>query len=837
MVSADDEDERLRSVALQNAQSILLARQRAEEELVRAKEALERKTQELASSLAMSRATLEATTDGILVTDSKGVITDYNAKFVAMWRLTREVMETRQHKRVIDVTSTRFAEPEQFFARIKEIYATAPPETHDLLELADGTVVERSSRIQFIEQRNVGRVWSFRDITDQRRAEEAVRKQSEWLRVTLTSIGDAVITTDGEGRVTSMNPMAERLTGWTQRDALGLRLNGVFQIVREETRAPADNPVFKALQENKTVGLANHTVLIGKDGTEYAIDDSAAPIRDDRGHVIGAVLIFRDITQRRREDKALRESETQFRQIAESMPQIVFTAHPDGSIDYYNQKWYDYTGFERNSPADQSWQSILHPDDVQRGADTYAHSINSGDLYEIEYRFKDRRTGGFRWFLCRATPVRNVLGKIVRWFGTCTDIHDTKRAEETTRFLADASATLAELTDYETMLQRVANLAVPSFADWCAVDMQEPDGSIRRLAVTHVDPTKVELAHEVFRRYPPTFFDEFGTGRVLRTGEPAWLGTIPDSVLEEAAQDEGHLKTIRELGLKSYISMPLRSRAKTVGVVSFVTAESGRVYDARDVAAAQDLANRATIAIENAHLLAALREADRRKDEFLAMLAHELRNPLAPIINAVQILRQTAAPVPELKWATDVIDRQVQHTVRLVDDLMDVSRITRGKIGLRKERVTLQSVVNSAVEASRPLIEKRGHDLTVSVPSEPIHLDADLTRLAQVFLNLLNNAAKYTEPGGRISMSAQRDDGHVMIRVKDTGVGIQTEMLPHIFGLFTQVDRSLERTQGGLGIGLTLVERLVDMHGGSVEAYSAGLGEGSEFVVRLPIAE
>ena len=199
---------------------------------------MELRTQELASSLAMSRATLEATTDGILVTTRDGIVTDFNAKFVEMWRLPPDVMESRRHQRLLDVTSTRFAEPERFFARIKEIYATLPPETYDLLELADGTVFERSSRIQFIEQRNVGRVWSFRDITDQRRAEEAVRKQSEWLRVTLTSIGDAVITTDAEGRVTSMNPVAETLTGWTQRDARGLRLNNVFQIVSEENARP-----------------------------------------------------------------------------------------------------------------------------------------------------------------------------------------------------------------------------------------------------------------------------------------------------------------------------------------------------------------------------------------------------------------------------------------------------------------------------------------------------------------------------------------------------------------------------------------------------------------------
>ena len=231
--------------------------------------------------------------------------------------------------------------------------------------------------------------------------------------------------------------------------------------------------------------------------------------------------------------------------------------------------------------------------------------------------------------------------------------------------------------------------------------------------------------------------------------------------------------------------------------------------------------------------MSALKESDRRKDEFLAMLAHELRNPLAPIRNAVQIYRAKGPPVPELQWATDVIDRQVQQMTRLVDDLLDVSRITKGKIELRKERVELAAVVNSAVEASRPLIEKWGHELTVTIPPEPIHLEADPTRMAQVLSNLLNNAAKYTDQGGRIWLTAERQSDQVLIRVKDTGIGIPTEMLPRIFDMFTQVDRSLERSEGGLGIGLTLVQRLVEMHGGTVEARSDGPGKGSEFVVRL----
>jgi CheY-like chemotaxis protein/two-component sensor histidine kinase len=233
--------------------------------------------------------------------------------------------------------------------------------------------------------------------------------------------------------------------------------------------------------------------------------------------------------------------------------------------------------------------------------------------------------------------------------------------------------------------------------------------------------------------------------------------------------------------------------------------------------------------------VAALKESDRRKDEFLAMLAHELRNPLAPIRSAAQVLRVKGSTLPELQWARDVIDRQVQQMTRLIDDLLDVSRITRGKIELRKEQVDLATVVSSAVEASRPLIEKWGHQLTVMIPEEPVHLDADLTRLSQALSNLLNNAAKYTDKGGQIWLTAERQSDHVLIRVKDTGIGIPTEMLPRIFEMFKQVDRSLERSEGGLGIGLTLVQRLVEMHGGSVEAHSPGVGQGSEFVLRLPL--
>jgi signal transduction histidine kinase len=233
---------------------------------------------------------------------------------------------------------------------------------------------------------------------------------------------------------------------------------------------------------------------------------------------------------------------------------------------------------------------------------------------------------------------------------------------------------------------------------------------------------------------------------------------------------------------------------------------------------------------------AALRDADRRKDEFLATLAHELRNPLAPMVNAVAILRRAGKDQQVAERAHAMMERQLAQMVRLVDDLLDVARITTGKLTVRRESIELAPIVRSAVETVRPLMDARKHQLTVSLPAEPIHLNADATRLGQVFSNLLNNAAKYTEDGGHIAFSAERADGWLTVRVTDDGIGIAPETLPRIFEMFAQVDQSIERKQAGLGVGLTLARRLIELHEGTIEVRSPGLGKGSTFIVRLPIA-
>jgi len=236
--------------------------------------------------------------------------------------------------------------------------------------------------------------------------------------------------------------------------------------------------------------------------------------------------------------------------------------------------------------------------------------------------------------------------------------------------------------------------------------------------------------------------------------------------------------------------------------------------------------------ISDAHL----REANRRKDEFLATLAHELRNPLAPVRSAVQVLRLKGPENPEVQWASELIERQVQAMSRLIDDLMDVSRINQGKIDLRREPIELMDILHDAVETTRPVIDAFRHRFTMALPPEPLELDADPTRLAQAFMNLLNNAAKYSDPGGSIELTASKESGDVVVSIKDTGIGIDAERLESVFEMFSQVETALSRSRGGLGIGLSLTQRLVELHGGTVQARSAGLGRGSEFVVRLPLA-
>jgi signal transduction histidine kinase/DNA-binding response OmpR family regulator len=404
-------------------------------------------------------------------------------------------------------------------------------------------------------------------------------------------------------------------------------------------------------------------------------------------------------------------------------------------------------------------------------------------------------------------------------------------AEETTRrsrFLAEASKVLARSLDFDATLRALAEVALPFLGDQSAVSALNDNGSVWKTEWAWTGPEHAQRGGQSTDGPVIDAAVAQAIERALRSGKLERL--------ERRAEGRAtHSETPPAFETARYgLVLPLQARGRTLGTLALARTHTDREYTTAELALVEDLAGRAAIAMDNARLYESIREADQRKNEFLAMLAHELRNPLAPIRNAVELFRLHDLEKPQLQFAREVVERQVQLLVRLVDDLLDVSRITRGKVTLQKELVSVADVVARAIETSQPLIAARQQQLTVDLPEEPLQVEADPARLAQVLANLLNNAAKYTETGGRIWLAVAPDEEEVVFRVRDTGMGISPEMLSRVFDLFTQVDRSLDRSQGGLGIGLTLVRQLVEMHGGTVEAHSDGPNQGSEFVVRLP---
>jgi signal transduction histidine kinase len=386
-------------------------------------------------------------------------------------------------------------------------------------------------------------------------------------------------------------------------------------------------------------------------------------------------------------------------------------------------------------------------------------------------------------------------------------------------FLSEASAILGRSLDFQTTARDLVRLPIPFLAD---------------ASLLSFSPGIMTGGQPLFARR--------GADGEPQISELTTLDAVPEMLRDvtRRAQESGCLTAgpgdllLAEQPQPACIAIPLQARGRPFAVLTIGRIDSGVALSVSDIMLATALASRAATALDNARLHEELRQADRQKVDFLSMLAHELRNPLAPICNAVQLLRMNAADGAELQWSSDVIDRQVVQMVRLVDDLLDVSRITSGKIRLQREVMDVVQAVNHAVEMSQPLMEERNHRLSVVLPARAVWIDGDQARITQVITNLLNNAAKYTEDGGQIQVVVRNEGTQVSISVRDNGIGIQPEMLRSVFDLFTQVDQTLDRSTGGLGIGLTLVHQLSEMHGGTVTAESDGPGRGSVFTVTLP---
>ena len=812
-------------------------------------------------------------------------------------------------------------------------------------------------------------------VLQRRHIEEQVRAQREWLRVTLDSIGDAVIAADGDGRVTFLNALAKELTGWTFEDALGKPLATVFPLFNERTRQPLENLVEKVRRQGSILGAANATVLMAKDGTEWPIDESAAPIRDSAGRVNGIVAVFRAVTEQRRREQ-LRNARLAVTQTLGQSPSVQEAARGVLQAVCENLGWDLGCLWLADNEVDRlHCAAQWHPADlpaaplssastqctIGRGEGLAGRVWDSGrsewtldDLPQAD--FPRLRTGGEHEmrsrFACPVIVSERTLG-VVDFFTRSNREPDTELVE----MLNSVAASIGQFIERkaaEDELRR-SEEELSEFFENATIGLHwvGPDGKVLRVNRAELDMlgytreeylgrsisefhADKEVIHDILQRlgageklveYPARLRCRDGSikhvlidssvlwadGRFVHTrsftrditehkrAETAlmdararldaaldagaiatWTWDIPhnrlfaDSKLAQlfnlppSEGDGGVLdkylqsihpedagKTIAALNRSIETGEPYEADYRVVqadGSVRWVTARgvverdgTGRAYRMPGVLV--DITDRKRLEEElrvrldqlaeadrrKEELLASLRDADRRKDEFLATLAHELRNPLAPIRNSLQILKMARVDATTLQKTRAVMERQVHHLVSLVDDLLDVSRVMRGKIDLHMEPVELATVVARAVETAQPLIEVQGHHLALFLPQESLLVHADPVRLTQVIGNLLTNSAKYTEANGHIWVSADRAADDVLLRVRDDGIGIAPDMLPHVFELFVQADHTSTKAQGGLGIGLTLAQNLAQMHGGAIEARSAGLGKGSEFIVRLPL--
>ena len=520
--------------------------------------------------------------------------------------------------------------------------------------------------------------------------------------------------------------------------------------------------------------------------------------------------------------------------IVESSDDAIISKSLDGIIQSWNAAAERVFGYSAEQAVGRHI-SLIIPADRAAEEEQIIARIRAGKQVNHFDTIRVRNDGQPIPISLTISPIKDETGRVIGASKIARDITDRKAAEAAaaernrlTALRADVSTALASDGDQRAILQECAaslvrHLEVALARIW-TLNVAEGVLELRASAglYTHLDGphSRVKVG-------------EFKIGRIASSRQPHLTNDVPHD------PDVSDQAWARREGLAAFVGYPLAVEGRLLGVLGMF---ARRTMPGEVTADLEPLANmialyldRRRVEEELRRVAAELSEADRRKNEFLATLAHELRNPLAPIRNGLQLMGLAGDDPQIMKECRTLMERQVKHMVRLIDDLMDVSRITLGKLELRKERVELASVIHNAVETSRPLIEESRHELAVTPSSMPIYVDADMTRLAQVFSNLLNNAAKYTERGGEIALMVERNGNEAVVSVRDNGVGIPPEMLAQVFDPFTQVDRSLEGSQGGLGIGLTLVKRLIELHGGSIEARSGGHRTGSEFVVRLPI--
>ncbi|HEY6189500.1 MAG TPA: PAS domain S-box protein [Pyrinomonadaceae bacterium] len=867
------------------------------------------------------------------------------------------------------------------------------------------------------------------DITARMQAEEKARATEARYRNLLENANDIIYSHDLQGNYLSINRAGSEITGYTRAEILGgLNISNV--VAPEHLEKAKQMTMLKLRDPTPTVYEVD---IISRDGRRLTLEVSTRISYED-GQPVAVEGVARDVTERKRAEQErarlaaqVEDQRKHLQAMVSSVPGVVWEAwgEPDAAhqrIDFvsdYVETMLGYSVAEWLSTPN-FWLSIVHEEDKESAAREAAKTYTSGRRGTNQFRWI-AKDGHVVWVEAQSVAIFDESGRPVGMRGVTMDISERRQKEVNERFLAEASTALASSLDYETTLATVAQLAVPHFADWCGVDITDEDGSLKRLAVAHIDPEKLAWAHELHERYPPDPTLPRGVYNVVRTGQPEFYPDIPDEMLMQGAQDAEHLAVLRQIGFRSVMLVPLKTRDKTLGVLSFVNTSASRQHTAEDLALAEDLANRAALAVDNARLYRAEQQtrqaaertsdllmrlqavasslsqaltpqqvamavieqglnslgahagtvvllsdngaeleiagtvgftpevlerwhsfavtervpiaeavrrkapvivesiaseeerypaigplasvtgsraliafpliveghtigalglsfpqpqsfseddrafmlalaqqcaqalerarlyetekrsrtqaeaANRIKDEFLATVSHELRTPLTAIVGWSSLMRKNRFDQAATSRAMETIERNAKAQAQIIDDLLDVSRIITGKLSLEARSIELDSIIRTALEALRPAAETKGLNIRSELDSRAATVWGDPARLQQVMWNLLANAVKFTPRGGEVSVTLRRADSQVEVVVSDTGQGINADFLPFVFDRFRQADGSTTRAYGGLGLGLAIVRHLVEMHGGTVRAESAGVGHGATFIITLPL--
>ena len=716
---------------------------------------------------------------------------------------------------------------------------------------------------------------------DARSAEEG--SDGALFRIFAETASDAILVIDSDSRIHFANRAVEAIFGHPAAELLGQSLTVLMpEYLRHLHREGVERYAETGVRHISWSGV--ELPGLHRDGRELALEISFGEFtRGGRRFFTG---IARDVSSRRRDERrralkhdaarafaeaasAAQMAEGILRAVCENLGWSLgayweFDAEAGAlrCLVSWRQPGEAFEEFERSTNErmfapgvgmpGRVWQGgepawitdVLADDNFPRAAAAEREGVRSGFGFPVK---SGQGVIGVLEFFSRETrpPEEDLLalmalfGEQLGQFVVRQRAEDALRAaEEAQRFLAEAGELLASSLDYETTLQSIAQLVVPYLADWCTIDVLDRDGRIQRVAVAHQDPERVERVREIMRRLPIDPRAAEGVGKVVRTGLPEVFPVITDEVLRAVYPEPEKLELVRRLGLRSAMIVPMRAHGRTLGAISIAAAETERRYALADLRLAEDLARRAALAFDNARLFQEAQEINRLKDEFLATLSHELRTPLTAILGWTSLLRTLKLDSETAASALATVERNAQSQRRLVDDMLDASRIITGKLRLDRRPARLAPVVEAAAASARPAADAKRIELKVEAAGgEALLVTGDPDRLQQVVWNLLSNAVKFTPEGGRVSVKLERAGDEAVVSVADTGEGIGPEFLPRVFDRFTQADQSTTRAHGGLGLGLSIARHLVELHGGAITADSAGEGRGATFRVRLPLAE